>query len=95
MPEPVKVLKILFVINPVSGGGDKSAWMDAIAVYFRTSPHKYEWYEMSGDNDAGSLKHWLEDYSPDRVVAVGGDGTLKFLALRRSAGAAVCSVRDD
>jgi diacylglycerol kinase family enzyme len=80
MPEPVTVLKILFVINPVSGGGDKSAWLDAITIYFRTSPHKYEWYEMSGDGDAVSLKHWLEDYGPDRVVAVGGDGTLKFLA---------------
>ena len=80
MPEAVKALKMLFIINPVSGGGDKSAWTDAITSYFRDSPHEYEWYEMSGQDDAASLKHWLSDYKPDRVIAVGGDGTLKFLA---------------
>lgn len=75
-----KTLKVLFVINPVSGGGDKSAWMEAISAYFKESPHVYEWYELTGGDDAGSLKHWLSSYQPDRAVAVGGDGTLRFLA---------------
>ncbi len=80
MPEAAAALKILFVINPISGAGDKSAWLDAITAYFKDSPHRCEWYEMTGGDDAASLKHWMKDYAPDRVVAVGGDGTLKFLA---------------
>lgn len=73
-------MKILFVVNPVSGGGGKKMWMDAISAYFKGSPHSYEWYEMSGKDDAESLRHWIREYVPDRVVAIGGDGTLKFLA---------------
>ena len=76
----VSSLKILFVINPVSGGGNKAVWMAAITEYFKESQHAYDWYEMTGVDDAGSLKHWVAHYKPDRVVAVGGDGTLKFLA---------------
>ncbi len=73
-------MKLLFVINPTSGGTTKEAWVSGIAQYFRESPHSYEWYEMTGEGDDGSLRYWIEHVAPDRVVAVGGDGTLKFLA---------------
>lgn len=76
-------MKFLFVINPTSGGTTKEKWEIAIADYFRTSKHQYEWYEMQGgdgDGDASSLKYWIKNWQPDRVVAVGGDGTLKFVA---------------
>ncbi len=73
-------MKILFVINPTSGGTTKEAWESGIAEYFRESPHSYEWYEMKGAGDVGTLQYWMAHWAPDRVVAVGGDGTLKFLA---------------
>jgi diacylglycerol kinase family enzyme len=73
-------MKILFVVNPTSGGNSKEEWMSCIADYFEGSEHGHEWYEMQGQNDDTSLKYWIDTYQPDRVVAVGGDGTLKFLA---------------
>lgn len=73
-------MKLLFVINPTSGGTTKEAWVSGIAEYFKESAHHHEWYEMQGTDDESSLKYWIDNYHPDRVVAVGGDGTLKFLA---------------
>jgi diacylglycerol kinase family enzyme len=73
-------MKLLFVINPTSGGNSKEEWVTGIADYFKDSQDSYEWYEMQGQDDESSLKYWIDTYQPDRVVAVGGDGTLKFLA---------------
>jgi YegS/Rv2252/BmrU family lipid kinase len=73
-------LKLLFVLNPVSGGKSKSNWEAGIREYFRASENKYEIYNTSGDNDLESVKYWIKTWEPDRVVAVGGDGTLKLVA---------------
>lgn len=81
LPSEIRnAMRILFVINPTSGGTTKEAWESGIAEYFRESPHTYEWYEMKGEGDVGTLQYWMAHWGPDRVVAVGGDGTLKFLA---------------
>src|SRR6476469_1686843 len=73
-------MKLLFVVNPGSGGNSKDDWVSCITEYFKDSEHTHEWYEMQGENDETSLKYWIDTYQPDRVAAVGGDGTLKFLA---------------
>ncbi|RYZ51808.1 MAG: diacylglycerol kinase family lipid kinase [Sphingobacteriales bacterium] len=73
-------MKFLFIMNPVSGGKNKGTWETAIRDYFRDSPHKCEIYSTNGENDAESLRYWVDDWKPDKVVAVGGDGTLKQAA---------------
>jgi YegS/Rv2252/BmrU family lipid kinase len=73
-------LKILFVLNPVAGGRSKAQWEETIHEYFKELPHKCEVYHTVGENDKESVKHWINTYKPDRVVAVGGDGTLKLVA---------------
>lgn len=73
-------MKLLFVINPTSGGTTKEAWISGMTEFFKDTEHAHDWYEMQGHDDASSLRYWIETYKPDRVVAVGGDGTLKFLA---------------
>jgi diacylglycerol kinase (ATP) len=73
-------LKILFVLNPVSGGHSKAEWESSINNYFKNVPHTYELYLTNGENDKVSLTHWIHSWHPDRVVAVGGDGTLKLVA---------------
>lgn len=82
MPEEAAGCRLLFVINPISGGGNKAAYMEAIAAHCANGDAVYEWYELSGDHaaDQSSLRHWVKDWKPDRVIALGGDGTLKFLA---------------
>ena len=73
-------MKILFVINPISGGKEKKDWESTIRQYFKESPHNMEFYLLSGAEDAGSVKYYIESVNPDRVVGVGGDGTIKLLA---------------
>ena len=73
-------LKILFVINPISGAKGKIAWEPAIRKYFESLPHSIEFFLLDGKDDATSLKYWIEKLQPERVIAVGGDGTVSLVA---------------
>lgn len=73
-------LKILFVINPVSGGKEKHDWEASIRTFFKDKPHSMEFYLLKGKDDKSSIQHHIDRIKPDRVVAVGGDGTVKLLA---------------
>jgi YegS/Rv2252/BmrU family lipid kinase len=74
-----QTLKLLFVINPVSGGKEKNDWETSIRDYFKDIPHIAEFYLLTGGNDKSSLQHYIQTITPDRVVAVGGDGTVKMV----------------
>jgi YegS/Rv2252/BmrU family lipid kinase len=71
---------ILFIINPISGGKAKTDWETAIKEYFKPLHHKIEIFLLTGTNDEDSIRHWIEKIKPDRVVAVGGDGTISIVA---------------
>lgn len=71
-------LKILFVVNSIAGGASKEYWENGIWQYFRDTPHQIEVYHTDGRHDRQSLTHWIDEWQPDRLVSVGGDGTLKL-----------------
>ncbi|HEX2606984.1 MAG TPA: diacylglycerol kinase family protein [Flavisolibacter sp.] len=73
-------MKLLFVINPISGGKVKNDWEKAIRNYFSERDHSIEIYLLTGKDDKRSVQHYIDQIKPDRVVAVGGDGTVKMLA---------------
>ena len=73
-------LRILFAINPVSGGTDKTELETAIQTYFTDSPHDTRLFHLDGKQDTALIRQQIADYKPDRVVAVGGDGTIKIVA---------------
>ncbi len=73
-------LKILFVLNPVSGGKKKIDWEPLIRNYFKERSHIIEFFVLSGEGDESSLNYWFKKFQPDRVVAVGGDGTISLVA---------------
>jgi diacylglycerol kinase (ATP) len=73
-------MKLLFIINPISGGKEKRDWEEKIRTYFKQSPHNMEFYILTGQSDVASVQHHIETIKPDRVVGVGGDGTIKMLA---------------
>ena len=73
-------LKILFVINPISGTKAKIAWEPAIRNYFVNLLHSFDFFLLDGKDDATSLQYWIEKLQPDRVIAVGGDGTVSLVA---------------
>ncbi len=79
MEQPLN-LKILFIINPVSGSKKKPDWEPVIRNYFKDLPHSIDFFVLSGKDDTSSLKYWFEKLKPQRVVAVGGDGTISMVA---------------
>lgn len=70
----------LFAINPVSGGKAKTDWEAGITNQFADSPHTAELLHLNGETDAETLRQTIADLKPDRIVAVGGDGTIKLVA---------------
>ena len=76
----VSNLKLLFVINPISGTKAKIKWEPAIRNHFVNLPHNIEIFLLDGKDDATSLKYWIEKLQPDKVIAVGGDGTVSLVA---------------
>lgn len=75
-----KPQKILFVINPIAGGKEKTDWEVAIREFFRDSDWISEFFIQTGKQDEASVRHYVERVNPDIVVAVGGDGTVKLVA---------------
>jgi diacylglycerol kinase family enzyme len=75
-----EIQKLLFVINPVSGGKEKQVWETTIRDYFKDLPHSIEFYLLSGKDDAVSIEHYIKQIQPQKVVGVGGDGTIKLIA---------------
>ena len=73
-------MTFLFAINPASGGKDKTQWEEGIRAFFTDSPHQFHLHHLNGETDEQTLPQQIRQHKPDRVVAVGGDGTIKFVA---------------
>lgn len=71
-------LRLLFVINPVSGGKKKADPETIIKNYFRDRPEDVSFFLLNGPEQ--SLSAAIKKTGPDRVIAVGGDGTVKMVA---------------
>lgn len=78
---PVEPLRFFFVINPISGDNDKSEIVAEAVGHFEKDGHTVRQYELQGDpGDCDEIKKIIDEWKPDRVIAVGGDGTLKLVA---------------
>jgi len=75
-------LNILFIINPVSGGKNSIDWEPEIRNYFKQLSYHIEFLILTGKDDAASISSRIEKLSPQKVVAVGGDGTVCLVAGR-------------
>lgn len=72
--------KILFAINPVSGGRDKVNWESDIKKQLKDYNHSLHFLMLSGQGDDEALRASIKSIQPQRVVAVGGDGTVSLVA---------------
>jgi YegS/Rv2252/BmrU family lipid kinase len=72
-------LKLLFVINPVAGPDDTS-WEEIIRNYFTGKGFTVEYFILDKKPDTNSIRKKIKDFSPERVIAVGGDGTVTMVA---------------
>ncbi len=72
--------RYLFVVNPISGSVDKSALAEMLDDYALTYKWELKIFSTTGKNDAKQLQELINEYQPDIVVAVGGDGTVSLVA---------------
>lgn len=68
-------MKPLFVINPISGGVDKSLILEEISSLCNLQGIEHSIFIWEKEL---SLKVSLDGFKPDRIVVIGGDGTLNF-----------------
>lgn len=72
--------KILFVINPNSGGKNKQDFETQIKSYFEKLSHDVLYYHLGGNDDEVGIKKEIDVFGPHKVIAVGGDGTVNLVA---------------
>lgn len=70
----------LFVVNPIAGGTDKKILVSKIKSWAQSSNHKVEIMETTGEDDEKNIRENIEKLHPEKLVAVGGDGTLLLCA---------------
>ncbi|RZK82454.1 MAG: YegS/Rv2252/BmrU family lipid kinase [Pedobacter sp.] len=71
--------KLLFIINQGSGNNELNI-KDVIDQYFSNSQHNVETYLLPKTCKLDKLKSIINNAKADKVIAVGGDGTLKLVA---------------
>ena len=72
-------MKLLFIINPGSGSHDLKL-KEVISTYFESKNTEIDLFELPKDCSLEKIKERIKSSKADRVVAVGGDGTLKLVA---------------
>ncbi len=72
--------RILFVINPISGGIGKRNLQQDVQRSFRQENYSLEFHQTTGDDDITKLRQVAKDFNPDIIVACGGDGTINLVA---------------
>jgi len=72
-------MKFLFILNKGAGNGEVD-YKEVISAHFADLPHQQEVYELPDHIDPKKLEKKIESSGADRVVAIGGDGTLKLVA---------------
>ncbi len=74
-------MKLLFVVNPISGGVDKEPFLKEAKLLCKKFNHQYKIFKTTGKNDLQNLTSILNKVQPDRVLSVGGDGTTLFTSI--------------
>lgn len=77
---PTPNSEILFIINPASGAGKKINWQEIVRNYFKQLSYHIHFFILSGENDGSSIRDCIKKTGPQKVVAVGGDGTVTLVA---------------
>ncbi|WP_127846399.1 diacylglycerol/lipid kinase family protein [Psychroflexus aestuariivivens] len=72
-------MDILLVVNPISGDQDKTDFLNFARYRFELKSIKAQIFETTGKNDVSEIKNILSKHSPEKIIIVGGDGTLSLL----------------
>jgi diacylglycerol kinase (ATP) len=72
-------MKLLFIVNPGSGSDDID-FKTVISDFFKSNEHTFEIYQLTENCNPEQIKTAIDQSKAERVIAVGGDGTLKLVA---------------
>jgi YegS/Rv2252/BmrU family lipid kinase len=72
--------KLLFVINPKSGNKENKELEELIDHFTVRYNYEYKILETTGENDKQAISESLDEYRPDGLITVGGDGTINLAA---------------
>jgi diacylglycerol kinase (ATP) len=75
---PFSNIKLLFIINSAAGN-NKTDWEKTILQYFDNKPFSIFIYKLSNPCTAVQIQEQIKKHTPNRIIAVGGDGTLKLV----------------
>jgi diacylglycerol kinase (ATP) len=71
---------LLFIINAGAGSGSQPVWQDSIRNYFTEKPYIIDYFLLEEKVDTAALKKYILSSAADKVIAVGGDGTINMIA---------------
>jgi len=71
---------ILLIVNPISGNVDKSDIVAVVQSFAKQKSYFLIQYNTTGDADIEEIKKLYELHKPQRILIVGGDGTIKMVA---------------
>lgn len=71
--------RYLFVVNPISGGKDKTEFIKELEALCIAERLEYRVLQTQGDDDLERIAEQLKDFRPSVAVACGGDGTVSLL----------------
>jgi len=74
-------MKLLFIVNPISGGVNKEPFLNDAQQLCNRYGITLTIFRTTGKNDKEQLQQILKKEQPDKVAAVGGDGTVVFAAI--------------
>lgn len=72
--------KVLFVINPKSGSRQNMDYTKKIEQFAGEELFEFEIYRTTGENDGEQIQKLTKNYQPEKVIAIGGDGTFNMVA---------------
>jgi len=71
---------VILIVNPVSGGIDKSELIETVALFTANKNKNFILFETSGEDDISKIKEFYQRFQPERIIIAGGDGTIKLVA---------------
>lgn len=71
---------VLLIVNPISGDVDKLPIIEAIKRFSEGNNFIFHQYQTSSTNDQSEILKLYKEILPERILIIGGDGTVKLVA---------------
>ncbi|WP_026915998.1 diacylglycerol/lipid kinase family protein [Christiangramia portivictoriae] len=72
--------QVLLIVNPISGDLDKKQLIQRVRNYAKTYDLTLHLFATTGKKDTEKIQQRIESHKIERIVAIGGDGTINLVA---------------